>query len=78
MSKILKWGNSLALRIHYKIAQDLNLKEGAEISLEVRDNVLLIKQEKEATRKLLDILNGSSKKLDDEDYWGEPKGKEEW
>lgn len=78
MSKILKWGNSLALRIPYKIAQDLNLKEGAEISLEVRDNVLLIKQEKEATRKLLDILNGSSKKLDDEDYWGEPKGKEEW
>lgn len=78
MSKILKWGNSLALRIPYKVAQSLNLKEGLEITFEVKNETLIVKQESEATRKLLNLLNSSEDELDTEDYWGKPKGKEEW
>jgi len=78
MSKILKWGNSLALRIPYKVAQSLNLKEGLEITFEVKNETLIVKQESEATRKLLNLLNHSEDEPDTEDYWGKPKGKEEW
>ena len=45
MSKIIKWGNSLAIRIPYKLAEELNLIEGGEVVLEIKDNQLIIKKE---------------------------------
>ena len=77
MSKIIKWGNSLAIRIPYKLAEELNLIEGGEVVLEVKDNQLIIKKEKPATRKLLKLLDGHDPLVDYIDS-GKPQGNEEW
>jgi antitoxin MazE len=41
---ILKWGNSLALRIPSAIAKQLNIREGAEVEFHVDGNRLVIEK----------------------------------
>ena len=41
---ILKWGNSLALRIPSAIAKQLNIREGAEVEFHIDGNRLIIEK----------------------------------
>ncbi|MGH7158126.1 MAG: AbrB/MazE/SpoVT family DNA-binding domain-containing protein [Candidatus Saccharimonadales bacterium] len=76
---IKKWGNSLALRIPAKAAQDLGLRDATVISLTIsKDGLYLspVKKPKPSLRELVDkITPGNSH---DEVDWGEPAGKEIW
>lgn len=78
MSIVAKWGNSLAIRIPKNIADQINLKEGASISIDVTDNNIVItpKRKKYTLEELL--AGSSSNDFDGEFDWGEPVGEELW
>ena len=43
MSRIQKWGNSLAVRIPVGLASKLQVAEGSQVDLEVRDGELVVR-----------------------------------
>ena len=51
---IVKWGNSLGLRIPQSIAEQIKLSEGSQVVLEVIDGNLVIKPKR--TKYSLDAL----------------------
>ena len=51
---IVKWGNSLGLRIPQSIAEQIKLSEGSQVVLEVVDGNLVIKPRR--TKYNLDVL----------------------
>lgn len=51
---IVKWGNSLGLRIPQSIAEQIKLSEGSQVVLEVVDGNLMIKPKR--TKYSLDAL----------------------
>jgi antitoxin MazE len=47
---ILKWGNSLALRIPAAVAKQLNINEGAQVEFHVDGNRLVIEKAEQSPR----------------------------
>lgn len=41
-TRVHKWGNSLGIRIHKTVADQIELKEDTEVSITVRDNSLIV------------------------------------
>lgn len=75
---IRKWGNSLALRLPQHMAADLQLAEGATVSLSIEDNALVVKAARRKY-KLADLLaNHGKDRNHPETDWGKPVGEEEW
>ena len=78
-TKIKMWGNSLAVRIPKDISRRLNLKEGSNVTVDVRNKDLVIRQieKKQPTLKeLVDQITPQNRhKLVD---FGEPVGNEIW
>ncbi len=78
MSVIAKWGNSLAVRIPKTIADKIDLQEGVAVSMEISDNNIIIKPQKQEY-SLDDLLAGASAEDFTGEYdWGEPVGEEIW
>lgn len=75
---IQKWGNSLGLRIPKNIADSMGLQAGGDVSLSLKDGVIIV----EATSKLLDLKkvmkNYKPREYHAEFDWGTPVGKEVW
>jgi len=76
---VKKWGNSLALRLPHSMAADLQLKEGATVTMTVEDHSLVVKPSRKRYR-LADLLAqmGGKKKKHPEVDWGKPEGDEVW
>jgi antitoxin MazE len=79
ISRIGKWGNSLAVRLPKAFADEMNLSENASIRMMLKDGTLIIAPEREPRRNLEELLAG----VTDENIHGEwetggPKGKEPW
>ena len=53
--KVVRWGNSLAVRLPVKLVRELGLEEGDRIEL-IRDNDVLRVQRLPRTRDVLDGL----------------------
>ena len=53
--KVVRWGNSLAVRLPVKLVRELGLAEGDRIDL-IRDNGVLRVQRLPRTREVLDSL----------------------
>lgn len=53
--KVVRWGNSLAVRLPKKLVRELGLAEGDRIDL-IRDNGVLLVQRLPPTREVLDSL----------------------
>jgi antitoxin MazE len=71
---LAKWGNSYAVRIPMKLAQELNLKEGTPLLLAREDNHLTLRTSpKDELRALLETVTAQT-----ETAWSEPRGKEKW
>jgi antitoxin MazE len=75
---IQKWGNSLALRIPAVVAEEISVREGDAVELEVSERRLVVKP----GRKVYD-LKELIKKIKRENIhkgtdWGQPSGKEVW
>jgi antitoxin MazE len=77
-SRISKWGNSLALRIPRSIVQGVDLVEGSEVELTVRDGSIIITPVS-SNYQLDDLVRGiTPENRHHETDWGAPEGAEVW
>lgn len=75
---IQKWGNSLALRIPINYAKEIHLRKGSHVNLFKKNNkIIIISQEKDLN--LEDLLSQiTPENLHNENFFGDPVGKEIW
>ncbi len=75
---IRKWGNSLALRVPQALAADLQLVEGAMVSMTIEDHTLVVKPARKRFQlsDLLAQMDGKPKHPESD--WGKPEGQEVW
>lgn len=66
-TKIVKWGNSLGLRIPKSFAEEVRVAEGSVVDLSMEDGNLVIKVTKTGEMDLEDLLDG----ITDENIHGE-------
>jgi antitoxin MazE len=66
-TKIVKWGNSLGLRIPKSFAEEVRVAEGSVVDLSMEDGNLVIKVTKTDEMDLQDLLDG----ITDENIHGE-------
>ncbi len=77
-TRIAKWGNSLALRLPKKLAEDIRLVEGATVDLRVESDALVVVPDRKKYR-LSDLLAETKPETRQaESEWGAPRGKEAW
>ncbi len=77
-AKIVKWGNSLVLRLPKNIAADAHLYEGAAVDLRVEGDALVITPSRPKI-ELSDLLSQLKPEHRHEKVdWEAPKGVEEW
>ncbi len=75
---IQKWGNSLALRIPKTIANEIELKQGDSVQIEVTDGLLAVRPARPRYR-LADLVRGITKNnRHQESDWGKSEGREAW
>jgi antitoxin MazE len=79
MSEIVnKWGNSLGVIIPQPIANEVGLRVGTEVNVEVVNNTIVISPVKRKYQ-LEDLLAGVTPGLIGGEYdWGQSVGKEIW
>jgi antitoxin MazE len=70
-----KWGNSLALRLPKRIAEELNLKEGSKVDIKIEGGKIVIVPKKEL-KELLEAIRPDN--LHQETDWGQREGNEIW
>ena len=76
-TKLQKWGNSLAVRIPSDIVRQLKLEKGSELTIEIKEDVILVKPAKE--NKLEDLIDQITiGNLHREVDWGIREGNEVW
>ena len=77
-TNLQKWGNSQGIRIPKLIIDAVNWKENEELTLDVRDDEIIIRKAKErkSIEELFQDFDGtySAEEID----WGKPVGKEIW
>lgn len=78
MNALAKWGNSLAIRIPAKFAEQSGLKEGTPIEIKAKAGRIIIERAR-PKYKLKDLLAGYSAEEEPEEAWKGPRvGDEEW
>ena len=80
ISRILKWGNSLALRIPKILADEMNVVEGASVELKMNDRTLIVEAVHEPQDWSLERLLASVTDENRHEEWDEggPQGREIW
>jgi len=79
ISKVLKWGNSLAVRIPKAFADEMNMSLNTSIHLVLKENTLQITPVRDTGWDLGKLLAAvRDENLHDEWETGRPVGKEEW
>jgi antitoxin MazE len=77
-TSIARWGNSLALRLPKKLAEDVGLVEGATVDLRIEGDSLLVVPARKKYR-LSDLLAETKPEArQTETEWGAPRGRETW
>ena len=79
ITKVQKWGNSLAVRIPRSVAEDIQLKQGESVNLASHDGQIVIAAVRQQRFKLADLLKGvTSRNKHEEVATGNPVGLEAW
>lgn len=79
ISRILKWGNSLAVRIPKVFADEMNVAENTSIQMVLKEGALQITPVVETGMDLDDLLAGvKDENLHDEWETDKPAGREAW
>ena len=80
LTKVQKWGNSLALRLPKVLADEAEIQFDSPVEITVRDHTIVIEPVREEKRYDLDELLAGVKpeNLHDEVDFGGPVGKEDW
>ena len=77
MTKILKWGNSLGLRIPKSFAKELDIEPNSEVDITVKDGRLIIRPVPRPAYELVELLaDVTQDNLHDEVEFGELTGRE--
>ncbi|MFH2054031.1 MAG: AbrB/MazE/SpoVT family DNA-binding domain-containing protein [bacterium] len=78
-TKIVKWGNSLGLRIPKSFAKEVQVAEGTTVDLLLEDGQLVIRVAEQARYDLEDLMAGvTEENLHKEIDTGESVGGEIW
>jgi antitoxin MazE len=76
--KIVKWGNSMAVRLPKVVLRDAGLQEGDVLVFGAKNGAIVAKPIKKKPT-LKDLLSKiSSENVHEEVDWGKPRGKEAW
>jgi len=79
VSRVQKWGNSLAVRIPKAFANEMKLAENASIRMMLEDGALIITPDDEPQWNFEELLAGvTEENIHGEWETGEPAGKEPW
>lgn len=79
LTKVQKWGNSLALRIPKTFAADANLETNTVVEMTVVDGQLVVKPIRQPVWTLEQLLAGvTTTNIHHEIDAGQPRGKETW
>jgi len=79
VSRIQKWGNSLAVRIPKAFADEMKVAENASIQMMMREGALLITPVEEPKWNLEELLGGvTEENIHGEWETGPASGKETW
>jgi len=79
LTRIQKWGNSLALRIPSAFARQVGLEQGASVEVSLRQGKVIIEPVEEPPLTLEQLLEGvTDENLHDEVDTGPAVGKEVW
>ena len=79
VTKVQKWGNSLALRIPKSFAAEAAVQEGSAVDISVHDGALLIRPVRRNRYSLRELLKKvRSRNLHAEILSGPPVGRESW
>ena len=77
LTKVQKWGSSLAVRIPSVFAREIDLSPNTKVELKIENNKLvIIPDKKEQLEKLLEQITPEN--VHGEVDWGEKSGREEW
>lgn len=78
-TKILKWGNSLGVRLPSDIAKRQSLQAGSVVVVEETDGAITIKVAKQKQETLAELV-AQMREQNQPDLidWGEPRGAEIW
>ncbi len=77
VTRILKWGNSLGLRIPKSFAKELDIEPNSEVDITVRDGRLIVRPLPRPAYALEKLLSDVAEdNLHDEVDFGEPAGRE--
>lgn len=78
-TKVVKWGNSLGLRIPKSFAEEVQISDGTEIDLSLKDGCLVITVVPREKINLEDLLAGvTDENLHGEIGSGDSVGGENW
>ncbi len=78
-TKILKWGNSLGLRIPKAFAEQAGVKAGSDVDLSVKDGELVVRPRRRQRYELKRLLRAiTATNIHKEIETGEPVGREAW
>ncbi len=78
-TKVVKWGNSLGLRIPKSFAEEVQVSEGSVVDLSLQDGYLIVRVAPQTTVGLVDLLAGiTDENLHGEINTGDAVGGENW
>lgn len=75
-SRLQKWGNSLAIRIHRSVVEDLHLQEGSSLEVKVHEGCLILTPSRAEDELAALLSQVTDENLHPEFDWGPPQGKE--
>jgi antitoxin MazE len=76
--KIVKWGNSMAVRLPKVVLRDAGLQEGDTLEFGTRNGAIVAKPvKKKPTLKEL-LTRVTPENVHEEIDWGKPRGREAW
>lgn len=79
VTRVQKWGNSLAVRIPKAFADEMKLAQNASINMMVKEGALVILPENETEWRIEDLLVGvTDNNIHGEWVTGPASGKEAW
>ena len=78
LTKIQKWGNSLAIRIPRRFAEELMAQQGSEVDLSLDGDRLVIKPRRQEPSLSALLAQVTDENIHAEVATGEPTGREVW
>lgn len=79
LTKVLKWGNSLGVRIPRSFAADARVEPGSVVDISLVPGGLMVRTARPKHYRLDDLLKGvNTRNLHDEVASGPPVGREAW